>query len=146
MGQRYIAKGWIMNIEIYYTKEGASTIPIIVSLRDATSTSIYFKKIYSIQQNTGCIKFFCDWPFSTNINLDFTTEDKNVEFDYFTITKFIFDDFWESVDLTMKGTILLNKDSNQIVTSSCDYNSLYYTGTLRYSIPRRPMTNWTTKL
>ena len=134
-----------MNIEIHYSKEGKKIIPITISLHNEKSE--YFKKTYIIQKNTGRIKFFCDWPFNTKINLDFTSTHTNIEANYFTITKFIFDDFWESVDLTMKGAVLTdNKHAIINDVENGNFNSMFYTGTLRYSIPTRPMLNWTTKL
>jgi hypothetical protein len=120
-----------MNIEVFYKKEGATIIPVTVTLRD--ENKIYYNNVYNLEDNNGSLKFYCDFPFAQECWLDFTVTDSRVIPDHITIQHFRLDDFWEVITKTLLGTRLDSSETN--------YNSIFYIGTLRYKI-HRPIINW----
>lgn len=133
-----------MNIEIHYKKEGEN--PVVLDISMHNNIDIFYKSTYTIDKNCGMVKFYCDWPFGTFCYADFSSRDPEVIVNYITITRFVFDDFWSSPDLVHNGMNCPADPSSTLAsTDSSDFNSIFYVGTLRYTIPPRPLLNWTTK-
>ena len=128
-----------MNVEIIYDKAGTGVIPLTISMHN--DSEIWFKNTYQID-SAGSIKFYCDWPYYTVNYFDLSTDDKTISLNYITVNQFIFDDFYNSVDLTYRGINIPNNSTIDIETDSATFNSIWYSGTLRYVIAPRPITNW----
>jgi len=128
-----------MNIEVFFKKQGILAIPITVSMHNGVE--IFFKEKFNVQED-GSIKFYCDWPYNTLCYFDFSTNSDTITSNQITIARFIFDEFWDSIDLTYKGENLPIEDMS--IANVIDSNGLFYIGTLRYTIPPRPLVNWVT--
>lgn len=122
-----------MNVCISYEKEGASVIPLTITMHNK---DVWVETTENVESNNGTINFYCDWPHGVECFLDFTVDTPKVIPDHITITKFVFDDFWELHTKCLLGTKL--EDGTTVQRS----NSIFYVGTLRYTIPPRPLTNW----
>ena len=136
-----------MNIEIKYNKVGESDIPLNIKLHNLSE--IFYNNEFLISENNGSLQFYCDWPFHTESYLEFSTQEENISSDYITFIQFIFDDFWNSVDLTHRGKNIpsnTNTNDQYIDTQDSTSNSLFFAGTLQYKIPHRPLCNWTMHL
>jgi hypothetical protein len=123
-----------MNVSINYSKQGTDNIPITVSMHD-------FIREYLITSANGSIDFYNDWPYNTDCYLDITTNSTNIVNNNIEITSFDFDDFWKFKTRVYTGqNIYIPQLENQPVLTG--NNVLFFTGTLRYTIPPRPISNW----
>ena len=123
-----------MNISINYSKQGTDSITITVSMHD-------FSKRYLINSSKGSIDFYNDWPYATICFLDISTDCVEIVNNTIEITSFDFDNFWNFKNWVYTGqNIYVPQVENQPMIN--DNNVLYFTGTLRYTIPPRPISNW----
>jgi len=124
-----------MNIELCYQKVGASHIPLDVKLYN--DDAVFYQDHVVITDNVGSIKFWCDFPSNCDCFLEFTTSAPVVVYDTVTFTQIKLDDYWE---LTTE-CVTAHKIENGIVSDEANYDSLFYTGSLRYQI-HRPIFKW----
>jgi len=124
-----------MNIEFHYEKVGASAIPLDIKLYNGIET--FYQDHLIIRDNTGVIKFYCDFPSNTDCFLEFTTDAKEVVFDTLTFTTIKLDDYWS---LTTE-CVSAQKIENGLESEESNYDGLFYVGTLRYQISR-PIFKW----
>ena len=116
-----------MNIVISYEKEGATIIPVTITVHN--NTGILFSKEFQFDKNKGTVEFDYTRPIHTICNLDLTVTDARVIPDYIIITGFQFDNFWNLNKMCMFGKNIIN---NQITIENG--NSIFFIGTLRYSL------------
>lgn len=128
-----------MNIKVFYSKEGDSNIPLLIKMHN--ESDVFYHQTFSITENSGSIDFFCDWPFRTVCYLDFCVSTPSITYDYMSIERFWFDDLWDSKDLVYRGRNIPDTENSAVDTECNDSNSIFYTGTLRYTIPPRPILN-----